>query len=80
MQRFKSSGSAQKFLSAHAFNVQRDLASAHTQRVLRLTHGHMADCGRSSPIIAEGVAASRSRRSNVTTLYKIRTRQCRYGL
>src|SRR5208282_2391633 len=40
MQRFKSPGSAQKFLSAHAavyntFNVQRHLASAQTHRVLR---------------------------------------------
>src|SRR5271168_3598521 len=40
MQRFKSSGSAQKFLSAHAavyntFNVQRHLTSAQSHRVLR---------------------------------------------
>ena len=37
MQRFKSAGSAQKFLSTHAaaFNVQRHLASAQTNRVLR---------------------------------------------
>ena len=41
MQRFKSAGSAQKFLSAHAavyntFNVQRHLTSAQSQiRVLR---------------------------------------------
>jgi len=40
MQRFKSSGSAQKFLSSHAavfntFNVQRHLTSAHTHRTLR---------------------------------------------
>jgi putative transposase len=40
MQRFKSSGSAQKFLSSHAavfntFNVQRHLISAHTHRTLR---------------------------------------------
>jgi putative transposase len=40
MQRFKSSGSAQKFLSTHAavyntFNVQRHLASATTHRALR---------------------------------------------
>jgi len=38
MQRFKSAGSAQKFLSIHAavyntFNVQRHLTSAQTQRV-----------------------------------------------
>jgi transposase-like protein len=40
MQRFKSAGSAQKFLSIHAavyntFNVQRHLASAQTHRRLR---------------------------------------------
>ena len=40
MQRFKSAGSAQKFLSTHAavyntFNVQRHLTSAQTNRVLR---------------------------------------------
>jgi putative transposase len=40
MQRFKSAGSAQKFLSTHAavyntFNVQRHLVSAQTHRVLR---------------------------------------------
>ena len=40
MQRFKSPGSAQKFLSTHAvvyntFNVQRHLLSAQTHRVLR---------------------------------------------
>jgi putative transposase len=40
MQRFKSSGSAQKFLSAHAavyntFNVPRHLTSAQTHRTFR---------------------------------------------
>ena len=40
MHRFKSAGSAQKFLSTHAavyntFNVQRHLTSAQTKRVLR---------------------------------------------
>ncbi len=40
MQRFKSVGSAQKFLSSHAavyntFNVQRHLTSAQTHRTLR---------------------------------------------
>jgi putative transposase len=40
MQRFKSAGSAQKFLSTHAaayntFNVQRHLTSAQTHRLLR---------------------------------------------
>ena len=40
MQRFKSLGSAQRFLSTHAvvhntFNVQRHLVSAHSHRALR---------------------------------------------
>jgi transposase-like protein len=40
MQRFKSPGSAQRFLSVHAavhntFNVQRHLISRHTLRALR---------------------------------------------
>jgi transposase-like protein len=40
MQRFKSAGSAQKFLSSHAavyntFNVQRHLTSAQRRRTLR---------------------------------------------
>jgi transposase-like protein len=40
MQRFKSPGSAQRFLSVHAsvqntFNVQRHLVSRNTLRVLR---------------------------------------------
>jgi transposase-like protein len=40
MQRFKSAGSAKKFLSIHAavcntFDVQRHLASAQTHRTLR---------------------------------------------
>ena len=41
MQRFKSAGSAQKFLSTYAayntFNVQRHLTSAQTHRALRAT-------------------------------------------
>jgi hypothetical protein len=56
MQRFKSIGSAQKFLSTHAalyniFNVQRHLASAQTHHVLRCGYGHVAEGGRSSLII-----------------------------
>ena len=40
MQRFKSPGPAQRFLSVHAavyntFNVQRHLTSRHTLRLLR---------------------------------------------
>ncbi len=40
MQRFKSVGSSQRFLSSHAavyntFNVQRHLTSAQTHRTLR---------------------------------------------
>ncbi len=40
MQRFKSAGSAQKFLSTHAamdntFNAQRHLTSARSHRMLR---------------------------------------------
>jgi putative transposase len=36
MQRFKSAGSAQKFLAVYnTFNVQRHLASAQTNRILR---------------------------------------------
>ena len=40
MQRFKSLGSAQRFLSAHAavcntFNLQRPLTSAQTHRIFR---------------------------------------------
>jgi putative transposase len=40
MQRFKTAGSAQRFLSTHAtvyntFNVQRHLISAQSHRVLR---------------------------------------------
>jgi putative transposase len=38
MQRFKSAGSAQKFLSTHAaayINLQRHLTSAQSHRVLR---------------------------------------------
>jgi putative transposase len=42
MRRFKSPGSAQKFLSSHAavyniFNVQRHLTSARTHRAFRAT-------------------------------------------
>ena len=47
MQRFKSAGSAQKFLSAHAavyntFNVPRHLMSARSNRVLRAVAIHVA--------------------------------------
>ena len=54
MQRFKSARSAQKFLSTHAvvyniFNVQRDLISAQTHRMLRaaaMTTWREVRCGR----------------------------------
>jgi predicted glycoside hydrolase/deacetylase ChbG (UPF0249 family) len=41
MQRFKSAGSAPKFLSSHAsvhniFNIQRHLTSAQSHRILRV--------------------------------------------
>jgi putative transposase len=54
MQRFKSIGLAQKFLSTHAavyniFNVQRHLTSA-APRAARCADGHMADGGCSSLI------------------------------
>jgi hypothetical protein len=47
MQRFKSAGSAQKFLSTHAavfntFSVQRHLSSAQTHRTLRTRDEHVA--------------------------------------
>ena len=53
MQRFKSPGSAQKFLSTHAavyntFNVKRHLISAQTHRALRgVADDNVADCSRS---------------------------------
>ena len=60
MQRFKSPGSAQIFLSTHAavyntFNVQRHLVSAQTYRVLRTDAmaTWRADRGRSGLIIPE---------------------------
>ena len=58
MQRYKSPGSAQKFLSTHAavyniFNIQRHLTSAQTHRALRGGDGHMADRRRSSLKIPE---------------------------
>ncbi len=59
MQRFKSPGSAQKFLSTHAvvyntFNVQRHLTSAQTHRVLRAGgDDHVADGGRSGLTIPD---------------------------
>jgi len=56
MQRFKSAGSAQKFLSTHAavyntFNVQRHLTSAQTHRTSG--DGHVADRSRSGLTILE---------------------------
>ena len=65
MQRFKSAGSAQKFLSTHAavyntFNVQRHLTSAQTHRTRR-GDGHVAD-SRSGLTILEA-ATLRARRT-----------------
>ena len=58
MQRFKSPGSAQKFLSTHAavyntFNVQRHLTSAQTHRTLRAAAMDVADRSRSGLTIPE---------------------------
>jgi hypothetical protein len=59
LQRFKSPGSAQKFLSTHAavyntFNDQRHLTSAQTHRAFRAAvMDHVADRGRISLTIPE---------------------------
>ena len=66
MERFKSPGSAQKFLSTHAavyntFNVQRHLISAHTHRALRadaMTRGGLQS---RRPSNSRGANTSRSR-------------------
>jgi len=64
MQRFKSSGSAQRFLSAHAavfntFNVQRHLTSASTHRTFRAAA--MSTCARQSRLLKISRAAGPSR-------------------
>ena len=70
MQRFKSPGSAQKFLSTHAavyntFNVQRHLISAHTARfaLSRWPHGGPPS---QRPDNSRGAEALRSSHPNVT--------------
>ena len=70
MQRFKSSGSAQKFLSMHAavyniFNVQRHLASARTHRSFRAAY---VACRRRGRLKLARPNLSRSWFGNVTTL------------
>ena len=71
MQRFKSAGSAQKFLSAHAavyntFNVQRHLTSAQSHgRAPHRGDEHVAR-GRGRMKTLSLIVRSRSWRSNVT--------------
>jgi DDE superfamily endonuclease len=68
MQRFKSPGSAQKFLSTHAavyniFSVQRHLTSTQTHHVLRASrcgYGHVAEGSRNGLTMPRGAESSRS--------------------
>jgi putative transposase len=71
MQRFKSPGSAKKFLSTHAavyntFNVQRHLTSAQTHRTLRAAAMDTWRTGRSGLTILEATTL-RAAAGNVTT-------------
>ena len=68
MQRFKSAGSAQKFLSTHAavyntFNAQRHLTSAQSHRTTRRGDDHVAR-GRRGRLKIRSVVRSRSSRGN----------------
>ncbi len=61
MQRFKSAGSARRFLSTHAaiyntFNVQRSHISLHAPGVSRVGKEHMADRGRGSLKVSDEVS------------------------
>jgi len=73
MQRFKSPGSAQKFLSAHGavyntFNVQRHLASAqNSPHASRRGDGNVAEGGSCSLKIPEAATPRARPHRNVTT-------------
>ena len=78
MQRFKSAGSAQKFLSTHAavyntFNVQRHLTSAQSHRVLRaraMSRRRTVHRRRASIHALFHIVRSRSSRGNLTVPFQ----------